>query len=293
MVEAILREHAHQPIDGDVLTIGRQTVYYEAKDLVQIMREHGITKIDSSLFEIDSSTIDRKGGFENKKLVTDSSLFRVLGARNVRALDHSAYEEADVIHDLKHPLPTRLESIADFIVDGSTLDNVFTPSVVLQNYARLLRPGGRLLMINAFSPYDTAYVIMPPMWYVDYFVTNGFTACHAYILLYIQIGDSTLDNVFMVDLNHLYEAKRHMARFVSPHHMVTIIFVEKGEHSTADRLPNQQDYRPSQEWETYLANLDIMRRDLRSPLVRSHSPKHFDPVPGNLFVNEEFRTAAA
>jgi SAM-dependent methyltransferase len=283
IVEAIVREHLHRPIAGDVLTIGRQTIYYDTADLISVLRDHGVTNIDESLIEIDSSTIDRKGGHEGKQLITDRSLFRVLGARKVAALDHSDYEDADVIHDLKYPLPERLEEIADFIVDGSTLDNVFTPSVVLQNYARLLRPGGRLLMINAFSPYDTAYVIMPPLWYVDYFVVNGFTACHAYILMYV------VDNVFVLDLNHLYEAKRHMPRFISPHHMVTIILAEKGPRSTTDLLPNQQDYRSAKEWDSYLANLDAMRRNNRHLLVRSRSPNRFTPPDGHRFVDENFR----
>jgi SAM-dependent methyltransferase len=288
MVEAIIREHLHRPIAGDVLTIGRQTIYYDAADLVSVLQDHGVTNIDRSLIEIDRSTIDRKGGHEGKLLVTDRSLFRVLGSRKVAALDHSDYEDADVIHDLKYPLPEHLEAIADFIVDGSTLDNVFAPSVVLQNYARLLRPGGRLLMTNAFSPYDSAYAIMPPLWYVDYFVVNGFAACHAYVLVYMEGEQKTEDNVFVLDLDHLYEAKRHMPRFISPHHMVTVIFAEKAPQSTSDVLPNQQDYRSAKEWDSYLANLDAMRRNNRHLLVRSHSPNRFTPCDGHRFVDTNF-----
>ena len=41
----------------------------------------------------------------------------------------------------------------DFVVDGSTLDNTFNPAQTLRNFAELLRPGGRLLTINAFSTF--------------------------------------------------------------------------------------------------------------------------------------------
>ena len=118
--------------------------------------------------------------------MSDAAPFKLLGARSVKALDHSPYEGADVIHDFRYPVPSHLHGTADFILDGSTLDNVFTPSIVLQNYAKLLRPGGRLLMENAFSAHNTAYVMMPPMWYLDYFVINKFVDCKVYIILFLE-----------------------------------------------------------------------------------------------------------
>jgi hypothetical protein len=209
----------------------------------------------------------------------------VFGAKSVRALDHSAYEGAEVIHDLCYPVPASLYGIADFIVDGSTLDNVFAPSVVLTNYAALLRPGGRLVAVNAFSPHDTAYAIMPPLWYLDYFVMNGFADCRVYVLVF----DQDRDNVFYVDLQQLRSLKRRMGRFRSPFHMATIVVAEKGERSTTDRFPNQQDYRSDAEWETYLGNLDEMLRSSRHHLVRSRHPQFYtDPVGGHRFVDFDF-----
>jgi hypothetical protein len=162
--------------------------------------------------------------------------------------------------------------------------------VVLQNYAKLLRPGGRLLTVNAFSAHNTAYVMMPPMWYLDYFVMNKFVDCKVYILLFIEEeNDVVTDNVFWVDAGCIPELRREMPRFVSPHEMVTIVFAEKGESSTVDRLPNQQDYRSPEEWSEYLANLDAIRQCRRHHLVRSRSERVFIPIiPGHLFVDREF-----
>jgi hypothetical protein len=47
----------------------------------------------------------------------------------------SPYEGAEIIHDLNRPVPDKLKESADFIVDGSTLDNVFDPAMVLRNFA--------------------------------------------------------------------------------------------------------------------------------------------------------------
>jgi len=290
LIEAIVREHLHKPIAEDVLLIGRQTTYASPANLIKIINECGVkVDADPSDFALDKTTIDRKAGFAGS-LVSDATLFTLLGARSIKALDHSPYEGAEVIHDLRKPVPPQLENIADFIVDGSTLDNVFTPSIVLQNYAKLLRPGGRLLMENAFSAHNTAYVMMPPMWYLDYFVVNKFVDCKVYIILFVEnrIG-IMVDNVFWVDVGHVAQTQRGMHRFVSPHQMVTIVFAEKGESSTVDRLPNQQDYRSPEEWSEYLANLAVIRQSRRHHLVRSRTERFFEPsIPGHPFIDREF-----
>lgn len=291
MVEAILREHLHKPISGaDVLLIGRQTTYFSPENLLLIMGEHGLKpKIDPSGIEIDKGTIDRRFG-DGDKLVSDSALFKLLGARSVKALDHSDYEGAEIIHDLRQPVPPAFHGIADLIVDGSTLDNVFTPAMVLQNYATLLRPGGRLLMVNALSAHNSAYVMMPPLWYVDYFVVNRFADCKAYVLLLVDDeSGKVLDNVFWVDLDQLADLRRGMGRFVSPHRMATVVFAEKAEDSTVDRLPNQQDYRSPEEWSVFMTNLDAMRRVRRHHLIRSRSERMFTSgVPGHPFIDGNF-----
>jgi hypothetical protein len=286
LIEAVVREHLHKPIAGDVLLIGRQTVYLSPDELVRTIREHGVSlQVDPSSIEVNKTTVDRRHGYD-ERLVDDAAFFKLLGAQSVKALDHSFYEGADVIHDLRYPLPDRLHGIADFIVDGSTLDNVFTPSIVLQNYAKLLRPGGRLLMENAFSAHNTAYVMMPPMWYLDYFVMNKFIDCKVYIVMFLE---ETIRTICWVDVDHLSKSRREMDRFVSPHQMVTIVFAEKGEDSTVDRLPNQQDYRSPEEWSEYLANLDVIRQSKRHHLVRSRTEKVVErSIPGHPFIDGEY-----
>jgi hypothetical protein len=286
-VEAIVREHAHKPICGSVLLIGRQTVYYSPDEILHLLFHFGIDKrdVDLSTIELDHDTVERKAGFERKALITDRALFRLLGLHNIRALDHTSYENADVIHDLRYPVPPYLREVADFIVDGSTLDNVFAPSVALKNYCELLKPGGRLLAINAFSTYDTPYAIMPPLWYLDYFVMNKFADAKIYVIVYRE----GKDNVFYVDLDFLQEHRRDMGRFLSPYHMVTVVFAEKGASATSDRLPIQQDYRSADDWEIFCRHLCEMQKSQRPHLVRSHHPRFVsDVVSGHYFIDSEF-----
>jgi SAM-dependent methyltransferase len=268
LVDVILREHTHKPLHGDALFIGRQTVPLTRGEALAKLQSYGIRPaVNPASIEIDTSTIHHRPSVASN--ISDASFLRLLGLRNIRALDHSSYEKADIIHDLRRPLPWRLRRSADVVIDGSTLDNVFTPATALQNLARLLKPGGRLFMLNAGSPHETAYVLTTPMWYVDYFVTNGFADCKVYVVVYAVAGDKKNVNVFYVDLAQIESRRREMGRFLSSYPLSIVVFAEKGIRSTWDKLPIQQDYRSPREWTSYLANVAAILRSRRPHLLAS------------------------
>jgi hypothetical protein len=200
-IDAIGREHAYRPITGDVVFIGRQTTYFTPAELAQRLRDH-CSAVDESAIGIDRTTLHRNAG---TALASDRSIFCALGNDRVKALDVNGYEGAEIIHDLNRPIPDRLRESADFIVDGSTLDNVFNPALALQNLADMLRPGGRLLMINAWSARESAYTLCSPCWYFDYFVANGFADCRVYA--YISAGRRS--NVYWLDPSFMGSQEAH------------------------------------------------------------------------------------
>jgi SAM-dependent methyltransferase len=293
IVDALIREHRFKPIRGDVQIIGRQTVYFTPQQIIDLLAANGIdvTGVDVDTIELDRNTIDRRAKFAGVPLISDAALFKVFGAGKVVALDRSDYEKAEIIHDLRAPLPASLHGTADLVVDGSTLDNVFTPSIVLQNYSRLLRPGGRMLTFNAFSCYGTPYAIMPPLWYVDYFVMNRFADCRVYILVYRDPAVNEFDmNVFNVDLTELKNAGRRMGRFVSPYNMVTLVFAEKDAESTDEQLPIQQDYRSAEDWDFYNANLARMLQSKGPHLACSLSEQFLmQPAHGHSYIDKDYQ----
>jgi SAM-dependent methyltransferase len=293
IVRALIREHRYKPIRGDVQIIGRQTVYFAPQDIIDLFAANGIDTagVDVNAIELDRKSVNRRAKFADTALISDAALFKLFGAGKVVALDHSDYEKADIIHDLRTPLPENLHRSADLVVDGSTLDNVFTPSIVLQNYSKLLRPGGRMLTLNAFSSYSNAYVIMPPLWYVDYFVMNRFADCRVYIIVYRETAANEFDmNVFNVDLTAVKNSGRNMGRFCAPYNMVTLVFAEKDAESTDERLPIQQDYRSAEDWDVYNANLTRMLQSKRPHLISSRSDRFvMEPAPGHSYVDMNYQ----
>ena len=262
-IDAIGREHAYRPIKGDVLFIGRQATYMTPAELAARLRLHG-NAVDAGTIEIDHTTIHRRPGYG--EIVTDRSIFRALGIDNIKALDVSPYEGAEIIHDLNRPIPDKLKEIADFIVDGSTLDNVFDPATVLRNFAQLLRPGGRLITINTLNTRDNAFTICPPSWFLDYFVENGFSDCRVYVCA----GFAGSYTSYWFDT--YYIAAERPTRLVFPSMIwgyYTLVFAEKSAASTTDRAPIQNDYRSAVEWTRYVAQLSEINRSPRPHLARS------------------------
>ena len=90
-------------------------------------------------------------------------------------------------------------------------------------------------MSNMYSNNYAPYAILPPLWFLDYFVVNGFTDCKIYILVSPEFEDySDLEaiynktDVFTIDLDCLSHPGRAVSPFVAPRVMVTIAFAEKG-----------------------------------------------------------------
>lgn len=285
LIEALIRESVYRPLKGDVVLIGRQTVYFTPENILNLMRAHGVDTggARDADIEIDRTTIGRREEFTGHDLITDSALFRLLGVPKVLALDHSDYEGAEIIHDLTKPLPEGLRGCADFIVDGSTLDNVFDPAMVISNFAEMLRPGGRLLTTNVYSNHHEPYVMIPPLWFLDYFVVNGFVDCKVYIVLHGP-GD-----VFTVNLDALLDPSGRVGAFTGPGEISTIVLAEKGPESTSAVRPSQQHYRSAEDWNLYRVNLQTIMKSERPHLVRTRGDiTFFDVIGGHVFMANDF-----
>jgi hypothetical protein len=265
-IDAIGREHAYRPITGDVVFIGRQTVYFSPQDLARRLRDH-CGEVDEGVIEVDRSTLYRNLAGE---LATDRSIVRALGVppERIKALDVSPYEGAEIIHDLNQPIPDALRASADFIVDGSTLDNVFDPAMALRNYADMLRPHGRLIAINAWNLRDSTYTACSPSWYLDYFVANGFADCKVYVC----VGADRGTNVYWLDPTLVGLGKMQVRTPIFAtwwRRPFVLVFAEKSATPGAPVIPTQSDYRGEPEWARFRVRVDAITASLRPHLVRS------------------------
>jgi SAM-dependent methyltransferase len=184
ILEGVVREHCHRAIAGPVVQIGRQTFELTVPEATGLLMRYGLS-VD--LFRGEEVEIDQyttQVHQTGKPFVSDRAFLGALGIAEVHAVDHSDFEGADIIHNMNQPIPPSLAGIADLILDGSTLDNVHDSATALMNYNRMLRPGGRLVSINAAKPdVQGAYTGMAAEWFLDYYAVNNYTDCRVYVQL--------------------------------------------------------------------------------------------------------------
>jgi hypothetical protein len=280
VVDAIIREHAYRRITGDVLIIGRQTVGLSGSEVRELMQEHGVfASGDPSLSASASENAGEAG-------MSAAALFRLLGADTVRNVDA---HDADLICDLSTPIPQSLKSSADFIVDGGSMADMFSPAIAIRNYASMLRPGGRLIVINNLSGHFDPYSIPSSQWYLDYFVCNSFADCKTYVLLYVPEHAA---NAFFIDTDSMLDSARQARTFLSPHEMAVIVFAEKDGTSTDEVMPTHAHRRSSEQSGLFAENLNRIKHSNRPHLVRSRGDfAGVDVRGGHLFIQSDYKPA--
>lgn len=165
----LIEEHKRKPITGDILTIGCQSVNFNAKEAYALLAEQKVEPLPVFM-DVDESTVGSKG----KGHITDYSFFSSFSDARLKSLDVSNYEGANIIHDMNEELPEDLYDVADFVFDGSCLDNVFDPACALRSMSHLLRPGGRMFLFNHSTLIQSAYLAFSPEWFFDFFEANGY-----------------------------------------------------------------------------------------------------------------------
>jgi hypothetical protein len=124
-------------------TIGRQALFAGPQAVAAMLERQGAWSGDRApLYERLGRT---PGALE--------PLLETLGARQVTAIDASAYEGADVVHDLNEPIPPSLEKRFTAVFDGGTIEHVFDVATVLRNYLSMVDVGGHLIVHTMANNY--------------------------------------------------------------------------------------------------------------------------------------------
>ncbi|HXQ84110.1 MAG TPA: hypothetical protein VN769_08585, partial [Xanthobacteraceae bacterium] len=281
VVDAIIREHAYRPIMGDVLLIGQQAITLSRDEVLELLREHDVLAaardLPAAAGDVQNVASADSGG------MSAAAFFALLGIVRLQMLDIGTAGENSYFSG---PLPDRLEAGTDFIIDGGALTDIFSPAAVLRNYARALRPGGRLIAVNNLSAHFDPYSIPTASWYLDYCVINAFADCKAYVLDY---PPGRPPRAFCLDLDCLLDPAREIRAFLSPHETAVILFAEKAAASTADETPTHAHLRSGAEWQRYRQNLARIKLSTRPHLVRSRTePGKLDVRGGHLFMRADY-----
>jgi SAM-dependent methyltransferase len=186
--------------------------------------------------------------------ITDECFYSLFTDARYRCLDVNDFEGADLICNLCEPIPEHMEASFDFIVDGSTLDNVFDPAAAVRNLARLLRPGGRILHANHAARVHYVYVGFALSWFHDFYAINGFEDCQVYLAQWE--GKRTEARWDFYHYQPVREQDGRITYFGQDRYYFpwregfAVAIAEKGNTSTWHRAPVQYEYRSGVQVET-------------------------------------------
>lgn len=261
----IAEEHKYRPLPKTVHLLGKQTIQMTFDDIRRVMSDVGVTPREAKI-SYDLLTRQADG---REASISDNTFFEMFGVDTVRAIDHSDFEGADIVFDLTRDLPPEHAGTVDFIFDGSVMDNIFDPASAIQNVARLLKPGGRYVGINAGSTrWLPAYAAFNPYWFFDFFVANKFADVKIYLMdfrEYHHNANWVEGEVYLLDAEADH---RNVHNFpISPGAISMIIIAEKASDSTWDERTSQGVYRLDEEWATFDRNLEHVKASAR-PVVQ-------------------------
>lgn len=285
----ILHEHKYKPIGGTVLTIGRQSVGMTGEQMDRLLEFHGVPKTVGATYDTDAVTM---GVNRSRPYITQDSFFSAFCDAEVKALDVSAYERADIVCDLQGILPWTYHDYADFIYNGSCLDNIFDPAAAIRNMSLLLKPNGRIYHFEQGNSHPTAYLKFSADWFMDYYGLNNFADCKAYVidnpnslgipLVRKENGPPERKSKFDLIVyaynpyvEHEFGAGYDCSQVEAFSRYEIHCIAEKSETSSADRTPIQKHYRTDPEHQTVCA--ESAKRFLHSGRPLFSHPVPFSP----------------
>ena len=126
----LARNAAHVAAAERAIILGRQKLHLSERRMQRFLKVMGRRGIP-----LTEEEITQEDGFSEK-------LFTRLGYPRMEAMDFTAKEGAEHIHDLNKPLPKPLHGQFDLVIDGGTTEHIFQIGTALDTCHKLLKPGG-------------------------------------------------------------------------------------------------------------------------------------------------------
>lgn len=149
-------------VDFDkTLMLGRLKLYINKTNLETYSQELGMNINPASIVKDEYSE-----GF-----------FKLLGSSQPDSMDYSAYENANIIHDLNTPIPDHLKNQYSVVLDSGTLEHVFNFPVSVRNCMEALKPGGHFIAITPANNMmgHGLYQFSPELYFRIFSEENGFS----------------------------------------------------------------------------------------------------------------------
>ncbi len=157
----------------------------------------GVQTMDSDGFEVFCAA--QKMGFElipdvyklsRRQMMNDFDsykFFHWLGFDEVKALDYSDYEGAEILVDLNKPIDTRQIGKFDIVYNGGTLEHVYNVPQAMIDIGSLLKDEGIVIHdVPAANFSNHGFYTFSPTFFDDYYKANGYNVEQLYLFNHVE-----------------------------------------------------------------------------------------------------------
>lgn len=239
-------------VGDEIVCLGRPELFLEPREVARVARLPGPAKAAAGDDAIAAAARDSFA----------EPLLRLMGFTHIRSLDASAYEGAEIIHDLNTPLPEQLAGITDFLYDGGTMEHVFDVAMVLMNMARLLRPGGTLLVSTpANGQCGHGFYQYSPEFFYRALEAHGFEDVRVYLVGLLR------PSRWFLAVDPKVAGRRLQFNAAEPMQLIVVAKRSEAAITARSHTPLQSDYA-EQGWKVSAEALRKAHDDWRSPKAR-------------------------
>ena len=119
------------------MMIGRQILNLELDELKACFHQFSINVSPEQVEKVHSGS----DGYSE-------ALLRYLGASQIDSIDFSAYEGANVLHDMNLPIESSLHKKYSTVLESGSLENIFNFPVSIANCMNMVEVGGHFIIIT-------------------------------------------------------------------------------------------------------------------------------------------------
>lgn len=215
----------------NTLMVGRQILNLEPRELRENLAGFGLLESEDQV----KNFLTESGGYAEHFL-------RSLGARHVDSLDYSAYEGANILHDMNLPVAPELKGRYSLVLESGSLEHIFNFPRAIANCMEMVAEGGHLLVVTPVNNImgHGFYQFSPEVFYRILNEANGFIIEQMLIFEY-----SPQEKWYQVE-----DPKKVRCRVELMNSSATYLCVRARRLKTApvfERFPYQSDYEDA--WE--------------------------------------------
>ena len=162
-------------IRGNVLSVSQLAVYGNLQQVKNILSKFGLKKIIIPKGFDTKNKIKSWNGTKQENNTNIKTLLKLFGAKKTTICDFSSYESPDVTFDLNYKVKNNHINKYDLILDFGTLEHIFDVPQALENYVRMTKKNGHIIICTPCSNMiDHSFYMFSPTLFFDYFENNGF-----------------------------------------------------------------------------------------------------------------------